>query len=122
MSSETPSTNSLSALLRRLPRLSNWWLIAVALSAVVLLIAPQQLPVSLYKLSLISLAALAGYWLDRALYPYARPHELDPGAIRADAPVAHVTLHVAQSREFSAAMLRRAVIVAAAMISVALGA
>ena len=57
----------------KLPRLLSWWLIALALSLAVFLIAPQQLPVSIYKLNLVSLAALAGYWLDRAAYPYARP-------------------------------------------------
>lgn len=57
----------------KLPRLTSWWLIATFLSLAVFLIAPQQLPVSLYKLNLISLAALAGYWIDRAVFPYARP-------------------------------------------------
>lgn len=57
----------------KLPRMTSWWLIALILSLAVFLIAPQQLPVSLYKLNLISLAALAGYWIDRAVFPYARP-------------------------------------------------
>ena len=57
----------------KLPRMTSWWLIALALSVAVFLIAPQQLPVSLYKLNLISLAALAGYWIDRKVFPYARP-------------------------------------------------
>ncbi|MFS4552628.1 putative holin [Comamonas resistens] len=57
----------------KLPRMTSWWLIATVLSLAVFLIAPQQLPVSLYKLNLISLAALAGYWIDRAVFPYARP-------------------------------------------------
>ena len=34
---------------------------------------PQQLPVALYKVFLISLAVVIGYWVDRALYPYALP-------------------------------------------------
>ena len=57
----------------KLPRMTSWWLIALALSLAVFLIAPQQLPVILYKLNLISLAAVAGYWIDRKAYPYARP-------------------------------------------------
>lgn len=64
----------------KLPRLTSWWLIALALSLAVFLIAPQQLPVSLYKLNLISLGALAGYWIDRAVFHYARPQ---PSALRA---------------------------------------
>lgn len=58
----------------KLPRLTSWWLIALALSALVFLLAPQQIPVSLYKLNLIALAAVAGYWIDRKVFPYARPN------------------------------------------------
>ena len=55
------------------PRLWGWLLMTLVLLAAVWLIAPQQLPVSLYKLSLVTLAAVVGYWLDRSLFPYARP-------------------------------------------------
>ena len=54
-------------------RMTDWLLVALALALVVFLIAPQQLPVSIYKLSLVSMAAVAGYWIDRSLFPYARP-------------------------------------------------
>lgn len=57
----------------KLPRLTSWWLIALILSLAVFVIAPQQLPVSIYKLNLIALAAVAGYWIDRKVFPYARP-------------------------------------------------
>ena len=57
----------------KLPRLTSWWLIALALTFAVFWFSPQQLPVSLFKLNLISLAALAGYWIDRKVFPYARP-------------------------------------------------
>ena len=57
----------------KLPRMTSWWLIATVLSLAVFLIAPQQLPVSIYKLNLIALAAVAGYWIDRKVFPYARP-------------------------------------------------
>jgi len=59
--------------LQRLPRLSGWLFITVLLLVSVWAIAPQQLAVSLYKLSLVSLAAVVGYWLDRSIFPYARP-------------------------------------------------
>lgn len=58
----------------KLPRLTSWWLIALALSATVFLLAPQQIPVSIYKLNLLALAAVAGYWIDRSVFPYARPN------------------------------------------------
>ena len=54
----------------KLPRLTSWWLIALVLSIAVFIIAPQQLPVSIYKLNLIALAAVAGYWIDRSVFPY----------------------------------------------------
>jgi hypothetical protein len=34
---------------------------------------PEQLGVTLYKLLLVSIAAILGYHLDRALFPYASP-------------------------------------------------
>ena len=81
--------------------------------------------------SLIALAAVAGYWIDRRLFPYARPDMFlsvdEPPEIEEDAPeggtlslgtVADPVL----ARLMAAAMLRRAIIVAAAMIAVGLGA
>lgn len=89
-------------------RMLDWLVIAATLTGIIYVIAPQQLPVTLYKLSLISIAAVVGYWIDRSLFPYARPDVfLNDGP----ADVA-----------FSAAQLRRAIIVAACVIGVALGA
>lgn len=102
----------------RLPRLAGWALIAVVLAVLILALAPQQLPVTLYKLSLISAAAVVGYWIDRSLYPYGRPHVFDVDPHSPYTPTAASPC----SLLFAAAMLRRAVIVAAAMIAVGLGA
>ena len=53
-----------------------WWLImAVLLLVAVGFIAPQQLPVILVKLCLVAVGAVAGYWMDRELFPYARPDD-----------------------------------------------
>lgn len=87
------------------PRLADWLVIAGALTLAIALIAPHQLGVTLYKLSLVSLAAVAGYWIDRSLFPYARPD--DP---------ALTELQVA------AAFLRRAIVVGACIVGVSLGA
>ncbi|ECA8970980.1 hypothetical protein ETB55_11580 [Salmonella enterica subsp. enterica serovar Omuna] len=89
------------------PRLSGWLVASVVLFALIALISPQQLPVVIYKLSLISLAAVLGYWLDRSLFPYARPNWFQ-------------TDHN-ERMVFAAAMLRRAVIVAAVCLAVAMG-
>ena len=87
----------------KLPRLSGVAVLVLLLSALVLFIAPIQLTVTAYKLSLVTLAAWLGYWLDRWIFPYARPHdELNPVACWY--------------------MLRRAIIVAATILAVALGA
>ncbi len=133
----------------KLPRLTSWWLIALALSALVFFLAPQQIPVSLYKINLIALAAVAGYWIDRKVFPYARPNikslrclrdvedleitaedqergyiltddnqkvPLDEIMATACGPVDPAPLYF-----MLGCMLRRAVIIAAAMIAVSLG-
>ncbi|HRD35089.1 MAG TPA: putative holin [Rhodocyclaceae bacterium] len=97
-------------LLSPLPRLTDWIVITLVLTLTVLLIAPQQIPVSIYKLSLVSLAAVAGYWVDRSMFPYARPHQCRE-LMRDDLGLI-----------FCAVMLRRALIVSAAMLAVGLGA
>lgn len=129
------------------PRLSLWWALALLLLALVWLMAPHQLPVTIYKLSLLSLAAVAGYWVDRALYPYARPHAwlrplwapLPPLPPQSGDPQHGVTsdgvsfvggeLSCLAPDEITpddviacVAMLRRALIVAAAMLAIGLGA
>lgn len=119
----------------RFPRMLDWLLAAVLLTIFVWQLAPQQLPVSLYKLSLIALAAVAGYWIDRSLFPYARPDSfLTFEAEDAPEPDGHehgpwgdeLEVRMADSqpllRLMGVAMLRRAVIVAAAMVAVGLGA
>lgn len=123
----TPNT----PLLQRLPRLSGWLLITIALLICVALIAPHQLPVSLYKLSLVSLAAVVGYWLDRSIFPYARPDgfmdvfsEVSPPSTRAD-DLPESSLCVADNTLMwlaGAAMLRRAIIIGCAMLTMGLGA
>ena len=84
------------------------------------LVSPQQLPVVVYKLSLITLAAVLGYWLDRSLFPKARPGQYlkHDDRLMADGrfPV-QTGLHLV----FSAALIRRALIVAAVCLAVATG-
>ncbi|MDO5623817.1 MAG: putative holin [Pseudomonadota bacterium] len=124
-------------LFQRRWRMTDWLLIALALMALVWLMAPQQLPVSVYKLSLVTMAAVAGYWIDRALFPYARPHQFLADDDKADATLAPVSptaecgtddvcvlgvMSDASPRLMAASMLRRAIIVAAAMLAMGLGA
>lgn len=130
----------ISALLKRAAhvRMADWALAALILMTIVALIAPQQLAVSVYKMSLIALAALAGYWIDRSAFPYARPdryfeppkdgQETTFTALRG---VVNFTEHVIDAERADdeqlltlarSAMLRRALIMAATMLAVSLGA
>ena len=84
--------------------MTDWLLVTLVLLAAIAVLSPQQLPVSLYKLSLITMAAVVGYWIDRSLFPYARPDNLS----------------LATSLQ-AASMLRRAIIVGCAMLAVSLG-
>lgn len=111
------------------PRLSGWLVITLALLLAVWLLAPQQVPLSLYKLSLVSLAAVVGYWVDRSLFPYARPDFFLPADVELPAEPATaepVLLEVERCpAELSLAgtcMLRRALVVAATMVAMGLGA
>lgn len=90
----------------KLPRMTDWIIVTILLTLLIYFLAPQQLPVSLYKLSLITTAAVVGYWIDRSLFPYARPD--NPSIQPYDMIIA-------------AAMLRRAIIVGCAMLAVSLG-
>lgn len=138
------------------PRMLAWALITVALVAVALCmqsLAPgSMLAVLAYKASLIGLGGYGGYWLDRALFPYDRPHQylqdaadvaavsgssdgVGPGttALLESFPmpgghslppllpgqVSELQLSISS---FGHSMLRRAVVVAACLVCVGLGA
>lgn len=113
----------------RFPRMFGWLLLAVVLVGCIAAVSPQQLPVTLYKLCLITLAGVVGYWLDRALFPYARPdfyllrmgwdqHLAEHGETDGAADVPVERNH---QLAFCAAMLRRALIVGACILGVAMG-
>lgn len=91
------------------PRMMFTTAMAILLLAVIALVAPQQLPVTIYKLSLVTLGSVAGYWVDRELFPYARPDCFTPDCTDSF------------DLAFAAAMIRRAIIVAAFVIGVTLG-
>jgi len=109
----------------RAPRNSLWLIAAVVLLLVVLVTSPAQLPVVLYKAALVALAAVMGYWLDRALFPYARP---DGYLVRdwrygTDEPTGDADYQVVPDYRlpFVAAMIRRACIVGAVIIGMCTG-
>ena len=109
----------------RAPRSSLFILLAILLLAAIAVVSPVQLPVVLYKASLVALAAVLGYWLDRTLFPYARPDGYLSTDWRygTDEPVGDVDYPVVAGYElvFVWAMIRRAVIVGACMLAMAAG-
>lgn len=90
---------------QRLPRMWLWTIISIGLLLTLFVIRPEQLQVVLYKLLLVTLAAVVAYWIDRSLFPYPqdRPHQCIGG------------IHIV------GAWLRRAVIVLACILGMTLG-
>lgn len=100
----------------RLPRMTGVLIISIALTAAIYFIAPHQLPVTLYKLSMVTLSAWVAYWIDRWLYPDAR---VDSFLTQSGNKKIVISEMMAA---FCAAQYRRAIIVIGTMIAVALGA
>jgi len=109
------------------------WLLAcfmffgAVLLAFILVLAPEQVPVIAYKLVLTMFAAVAGMVFDFLAFPYALPSGYldrdwrnDPDACgedgKPDFPIA-----VGYVRPFCFSMLRRALVIAAFIMAVALG-
>ncbi len=100
-------------------------------------LAGTLIAVSAYKAHLMSLGGFGGYWLDRHLFPYSRPHEL---LYQAQAAIAEakalpssemgkadvLVFWQTRIRELvlisALSMMRRAVVVSACLICVGLGA
>lgn len=87
---------------RRAPRMTDWTLITFALLMCLAIIAPSKLPIVLYKAGLVTLGGVLGYWIDRALFPYARPNQV-------------------QRAERAMAGIRRALVVLACILGLTLG-
>lgn len=119
-----------TALFDKFPRMLLWALLTVILIGLALY-AQAQYPgnifaVTLYKAHLMALGGWGGYWLDRALFPYARPHTYEEEITQHYDPMdeagASTTLQACSGYAFHLSMLRRAIIVAACLVCVGLGA
>ena len=116
----------LKLLLDPRPQLFFFAALAVVLQIVIWLVSPAQGVVVLYKLGLPVLAAIVGLFFDFAVFPYARPDSYlddywkkDPDADRpgdADYPIA-----TGYETAFIGACVRRAMIIAAFVLAVAMG-
>lgn len=56
----------------RVPRMSGWTLVTVALVLLIWYVAPQQLSVVAYKAALLTLAVVLSYHADRAIFKRVR--------------------------------------------------
>jgi hypothetical protein len=107
------------------PRLFSWILLSGLLFAGLYFISPQQAEVAYYKFALVIAAAITGYWIDRAMFPYSRPD----GYLKefwqkgSDEPIGKADFEVVNeyNRVFAAAMIRRAIIVGSTILAVSLG-
>lgn len=91
----------------KLPRMTASILVSAATGVAIAQLAPHQALITLYKFSLVTGAGVAGYYLDRELFPYARPD---------------IFLVGGREIAFAAAQIRRAIIVGAMMLAVGMGA
>jgi hypothetical protein len=120
-----------------LPKLPRMTLLAVV--SIILFIACQVLQehapgsllaVTIYKAHMAGIAGWLGYWIDRGLFPYSRPHQhlqdyqdaRDHGspAQAQEAEAYLVTDNLLT--DYTQSTLRRAIIVAACIIGICLGA
>ena len=109
----------------RAPRSSLFLVLAVVLLACIAVVSPVQLPVALYKLTLIALVVLNGTAPTEVYSPSlraARPIS-KPGRRGTTEPEGDADFRVVSGYElvFTAAMLRRAVVVGCVVIGVAMG-
>ncbi|CAP44750.1 putative holin [Bordetella petrii] len=99
-------------------RLWPWLLGALLTTTVVGVIAPHQLGLLIWSLSKLCLGAYLGYWIDRGIFCYARP-----GAV-VEAAQAAARQGSTDGIAWTVAcwcMMRRAVIIAAAVLALGLG-
>lgn len=121
-------------------RLFKWYLVAIILFSVITLLSPQQLPIVVYKLSLVLISAIVGYHLDRALFPYSSPGSYLYQDWRSQGKNYYTKLYVKEGEDeiptkyaaeypvldeyrtlFAVVLIRRALIVSAVILGVTLG-
>ena len=91
-------------------RMIIWLAISIPLILIVAFISPQKIELLVNKTVMITFSAWLGYRIDRGLFPYARPDRLAEAPAMPDSDLA-----------FAAAMLRRAIIVAACVLGMEIG-
>jgi hypothetical protein len=90
-------------------RIGPWLILAILTTIAVGFLYPHQLGVLLWSLTKLCWGAYLGYWIDRSIFPYARPDGFNPEN------------DTNQRTSWEALMLRRAIIIAAAILALGLG-
>lgn len=89
-------------------RAGPWLIFTIVMAAIVGFMYPHQLGVLLWSLTKLSAGAYLGYWIDRTIFYYGRPGD-----------IAHKDLYTALL--IIGCMIRRALIMAAAITALGLG-
>ena len=128
----TPAVQTIStwALFKRnmqffLPRLFAWFLLALLLFGGLVFTQPEQAQVVIYKYALVISAAYVAYWLDRQMFPYARPDsylkEFWQNGTKEPLNAADYEVVPEYALIFALVMLRRALITCAVIVGVTMG-
>lgn len=92
-------------------RLMPWLLGSLLCVAAVAYVAPHQIAILVWSLSKLCLGAYLGYWIDRSVFYYSRPGDILVSRIKS----------MEMATLIAASMLRRALIIAAAILALGLG-
>ena len=98
-------------LLKNIPdkfRAGPWLILTILMATIVGLLYPHQLGVLLWSLTKLSAGAYLGYWVDRSIFYYGRPGDIT----HTDTDTAMLIV---------GSMIRRALIMAAAILALGLG-
>ncbi|KKO05834.1 hypothetical protein LCGC14_0074750 [marine sediment metagenome] len=90
-------------------RIGPWLILAIITTLIVAMLHPHQLGVLLWSLTKLCWGAYLGYWIDRSIFPYARPDRFNPD------------LDTNERTSWEVLMLRRALIIGAAILALGLG-
>ena len=109
-----PMLKSVNPIWVGMMKIRQRWMLSIAASAFVYIaiMHGEQIGVFILKTFLVSWFAAIGYYIDRNMFDYARPHDL---LRRMDAQVG--SDRVVYERCFNAAQLRRAIIIAGTLLA-----
>lgn len=110
----------MSKLLSKL-RMWQWVLVAITTTAGIYFLAPEQLGILLLKTCYIATAVVVGYYADRVIFYYSRPHEVQRNMYSAlNCSNCYDPAHHSLVFATAMAQIRRAIVVASVVIGFAI--